>query len=152
MKFRLECRPAFDFARAEHTVRVVPEGVAFDSDKIALGLASTVPLKVSGKGVRAEFTLHEGETAVFVLQQIDPGGAVGPRPEGDQVQDLFEETVVYWRRWLSHCTDRGRWREMVNRSALALKLMTFDPTGAIVAAPTCSLPECVGGDRNWDYR
>jgi GH15 family glucan-1,4-alpha-glucosidase len=152
MKFRLECRPAFDFARAEHTVRIVPEGVAFDSDKIALGLASTVPLKVSGKGVRAEFTLNEGETAVFVLQQIDPGGAVGPRPEEDQVQELFEETVVYWRRWLSHCTYRGRWREMVNRSALALKLMTFDPTGAIVAAPTCSLPEFIGGDRNWDYR
>jgi GH15 family glucan-1,4-alpha-glucosidase len=152
MKFRLECRPAFDFARAEHTVRVMPEGVAFDSDKIALGLASTVPLKVSGKGVRAEFTLNEGETAVFVLQQIEPGGTVGPRPAEGQVQDLFEKTVVYWRRWLSHCTYRGRWREMVNRSALALKLMTFDPSGAIVAAPTCSLPEFIGGDRNWDYR
>ena len=152
MKFQLECQPAFDFARAEHTLRMLPEGAAFDSAKMALGLASTVPLQAAGKGVRAEFTLNEGETAVFVLQQIEPGAGVGPRPEQGQVQELFEKTVVYWRRWLSHCTYRGRWREMVNRSALALKLMTFDPTGAIVAAPTCSLPEFIGGDRNWDYR
>ncbi len=152
LKFLLECRPAFDYARAEHKVRVVPEGVAFDSKAIALGLASTVPLRVNGSAVEAEFTLDEGQTAVFVLQQIEPGGEVGPRPDMGEVQELFESTVRYWRKWLSHSTYRGRWREMVNRSALALKLMTFDPTGAIVAAPTCSLPEFIGGDRNWDYR
>src|SRR5882757_748111 len=65
---------------------------------------------------------------------------------------LFEETVRYWREWLSRCTYQGRWREMVHRSAMSLKLLTFEPTGAIVAAPTCSLPESIGGSRNWDYR
>jgi GH15 family glucan-1,4-alpha-glucosidase len=61
-------------------------------------------------------------------------------------------TVDYWRRWLSQCTYTGRWREMVRRSALTLKLLTYEPTGAIVAAPTMGSPEGVGGERNWDYR
>ena len=65
---------------------------------------------------------------------------------------LFRQTINYWRTWLTKCTYKGRWREMVYRSAITLKLMTFKPTGAIVAAPTCSLPENIGGGRNWDYR
>ncbi|HVB99317.1 MAG TPA: glycoside hydrolase family 15 protein [Candidatus Dormibacteraeota bacterium] len=152
LQFRAQCRPAFDFARAGHTVRLLPEGAAFDSQQIALGLASTVPLQADGQGVRADFTLAEGETAVFVLQQIGLGGAIGPRPEIGEVDDLFEGTVAYWRHWLEQGTYHGRWREMVDRSALVLKLLTFEPTGAIVAAPTCSLPEYIGGERNWDYR
>lgn len=66
--------------------------------------------------------------------------------------EFFDETAKYWRDWLSHCVYRGRWRRRVERSALALKLMTYEPTGAIVAAPTTSLPEHIGGERNWDYR
>jgi GH15 family glucan-1,4-alpha-glucosidase len=65
---------------------------------------------------------------------------------------LFQGTVKFWQNWLSACTYRGRWREQVQRSALALKLLTFEPTGAIVAAPTAGLPEVIGGTRNWDYR
>ena len=76
------------------------------------------------------------------------GGAVSD----EQAKDLFETTVAFWRDWLSHCNYVGRWREMVTRSALVLKLLTFEPTGAIVAAATCSLPEQIGGVRNWDYR
>jgi GH15 family glucan-1,4-alpha-glucosidase len=67
-------------------------------------------------------------------------------------QDRLQHTLDYWRRWISGSTYRGRWREMVNRSALALKLMVYDPTGALVAAPTMGLPETIGGERNWDYR
>ena len=68
------------------------------------------------------------------------------------MEERFRDTVAYWRRWLSRSTYTGRWREMVHRSALTLKLLSFEPTGAIVAAPTCSLPESIGGPRNWDYR
>ncbi len=68
------------------------------------------------------------------------------------MEGLFQATVIYWRAWLSKCSYQGRWRETVQRSALALKLLTFAPTGAIVAAVTCGLPETVGGERNWDYR
>src|SRR5262249_55953584 len=71
---------------------------------------------------------------------------------GGEAEDLFRDTVAYWRRWLSKCTYVGRWRETVHRSALTLKLLSFEPTGAIVAAPTCGLPESIGGKRNWDYR
>jgi GH15 family glucan-1,4-alpha-glucosidase len=69
-----------------------------------------------------------------------------------EADEFFKKTVEYWRRWLSKCTYRGRWREMVHRSALVLKLLTYEPTGAMVAASTCSLPEHLGGQRNWDYR
>ena len=91
---------------------------------------------------RATSPSSEGQTATFVLRQLDrakrPGTALDDRARRKQ---RFRETVAYWQRWLSHCTYHGRWREMVHRSALALKLLTYEPTGAIVAAPTCSLPE-----------
>ena len=99
----------------------------------------------------AEFSLDEGDEASFVLGEPDPSrGDLRCPPE---MQDaMLMATIDYWHHWLSQCTYRGRWREIVQRSALVLKLLTFDPTGAIVAAPTCSLPEVLGGTRNWDYR
>jgi GH15 family glucan-1,4-alpha-glucosidase len=84
----------------------------------------------------------------FVIHPADSAGGVTDA----EAQALFEATVEYWRKWLSACTYTGRWREMVHRSALALKLLTYEPTGAVVAAVTCSLPEALGGQRNWDYR
>ncbi len=150
--FQMECSPAFDYARAEHETEVSQGGACFRSDGLSLALATGVPLQPEGAGVAAGFTLREEESAVFVLRQIEPWAGCGSRLTDQEERVLFGRTVAYWRRWLSRSTYAGRWREMVHRSALTLKLLTFEPTGAIVAAPTTSLPEGIGGERNWDYR
>jgi GH15 family glucan-1,4-alpha-glucosidase len=152
LPFHVECRPAFDYARAPHQCHVGAEGARFDGSGLSIGLAASVPLQRDGDGVVADFTLAEGEQATFVLRRVGPDDSAGHCPVGDEADDLFRDTVAYWRRWLAKCTYTGRWREMVHRSALTLKLLSFEPTGAIVAAPTCSLPEAIGGQRNWDYR
>ncbi|MGP0072187.1 MAG: glycoside hydrolase family 15 protein [Bryobacteraceae bacterium] len=159
MKFRLECIPAFNYGRDRHTVNIASEGARFCSPNLRLHLASSVPLqRFSDGGVACEFELNEGETQSFELHGPAPGVREEPgareemrltEPESDQ---LFRDTIHFWREWIAQCTYRGRWRETVHRSALVLKLLTFEPTGAIVAAPTCSLPESLGGSRNWDYR
>ncbi len=152
MPFRMECYPAFNYARDDHQTKVTPDGACFYSPGLSLGLATRVPLKQDGKGVSAEFRLEEGQTATFLLQDIPAGTGCGISLSEQEAMESFKNTVEYWRRWISKCTYTGRWREVVHRSALALKLLTYARTGAIVAAPTCSLPEGVGGERNWDYR
>src|SRR5262249_9630038 len=124
----------------------------FDGPGLSLGLAATVPLRFDRGGVVADFTLGEGEKTVFVLRRLHPEARQRPCPGVGEAEELFRDTVASWRRWLAKCTYTGRWREVVHRSAPTLKLLSFEPTGAIVAAPTCSLPEEVGGQRNWDYR
>lgn len=151
MPFQLDCQPAFDYARAPHEVELGSGGARFRSPELDLFLTSTVPLRRAGRGVAADFVLEEGQSAVFVVREPADGEKLAAVSE-EQASALFKDTVRYWRHWLSQCTYRGRWREIVHRSALALKLLTFEPTGAIVAAPTCSLPETLGGERNWDYR
>jgi GH15 family glucan-1,4-alpha-glucosidase len=150
--FHLECRPAFDYARAVHEVHLGPDGARFDGPGLSLDLASSVPLRLDGPAVVADFTLAEGEKVAFTLRRVSPDDRRGHCPGVGEAEDLFRDTVAYWRRWLSKSTYTGRWREMVHRSVLTLKLLSFEPTGAIVAAPTCSLPEVIGGERNWDYR
>ncbi len=152
MAFSVCCRPAFNYARDTHDLAVTPKGVCFYSDTMNLGLATDTPLKEDEKGVVANFTLTEGNINVFVLQAIPSGAGCGLPITPDTAESLFRHTVGFWRQWLSQSNYTGRWREMVERSALLLKLLTFEPTGAIVAAPTCSLPEELGGGRNWDYR
>ena len=150
MEFRMECRPAFNYARDAHETALCDGGAAFRSATLSLGLSASQPLAVNETGVTSQFTLQEGQSAVFGL-----GRLVEERSDPIDTTEadvLIGRTEAYWRRWLSQCTYQGRWREMVHRSALALKLMTFEPTGAIVAAPTCGLPEEIGGERNWDYR
>jgi GH15 family glucan-1,4-alpha-glucosidase len=152
LPLEMECRPAFDYARARHTTAVSDCGARFDGPGLSLGLAASVPLRPDGGGAVASFVLGEGESASFVLRAIAPDAHPGRCPGTEEAADWFRETVDYWHRWAAHCTYRGRWREVVLRSALALKLLTYQPTGAIVAALTTSLPEGIGGVRNWDYR
>ncbi|WP_018569944.1 glycoside hydrolase family 15 protein [Streptomyces sp. PsTaAH-124] len=151
VRFRARVAPRFGYGADPHTVRVQGHLALFESAGSALALTATAPLETEGPDVRADFKLTEGESAVFALDQV--GGEVAPRRcARAEADEQFAATVAYWRRWIAQSRYRGRWREMVHRSALTLKLLTYAPTGAIVAAPTTSLPERIGGERNWDYR
>jgi GH15 family glucan-1,4-alpha-glucosidase len=159
MPFRMQCLPAFDYAQQEHTTEITEGGASFRSPQLSMGLAMSFPeraqntiLQQRENGVATDFTLKEGDTAVFVFQQIETGSGGDVALSEQEEEKLFKQTVNYWHRWLSKCTYTGRWREIIHRSALALKLLTYEPTGAIVAAPTMGLPERIGGERNWDYR
>ena len=152
VQFRLECYPAFDYARANHEVHRFPQGAAFISSFMSVGLVSPVPLTVAGRGVEADFPLEQGQSTTFFLRHVDQGSEANLLIPEESGEDAFRHTVDFWKRWLAQCTYTGRWREMVQRSALVLKLLTYEPTGAMVAAPTTSLPEQPGGARNWDYR
>ncbi|GFE27154.1 glycoside hydrolase family 15 protein [Streptomyces libani] len=151
LPFIARVAPRFDYGRSVHTVSSRHGQTVFDSPALSLALTSSVPVEIDGPDAWCSFTLDEGSSAVFALDRI--GDGVEPRAcPLSEAEDLFGATVRYWRSWLSHSRYRGRWREMVHRSALTLKLLTYAPTGAIVAAPTTSLPEQIGGERNWDYR
>ncbi|MER6464072.1 glycoside hydrolase family 15 protein [Streptomyces sp. NPDC048409] len=149
--FRVRVAPRFNYGADRHTLRMVDDIALFESATMSLALTSTVVMESDGPDAHADFKLAEGESAVFALDQA--GERIAPRGcARAEAERQFEDTVRYWRHWLSRSRYRGRWREMVHRSALTLKLLTYAPTGAIVAAPTTSLPEQFGGERNWDYR
>ncbi|MEU9213486.1 glycoside hydrolase family 15 protein [Streptomyces sp. NPDC048415] len=151
LPFRARVAPRFAYGTEPHTVHTQAGQAVFASPSLRLALTSTVPIEVAGQDVWSLFKLHEGESAVFTLDRI--GGDVAPRfCAVAEAEREFNATVRYWRHWLSRSRYRGRWREMVHRSALTLKLLTYAPTGAIIAAPTAGLPEQIGGERNWDYR
>lgn len=154
IRFRMVCDPRFDYGRRGHRLEIRdgeaifrPEGKGLR----ALRLRSKIPLRGQNGAVTAEFTLHAGETASFVLEEARTDRE-SPSLGEDYVSRAFKETLNFWHRWVARSDYRGRWREMVNRSALTLKLLTSLPHGSIVAAPTFGLPEEIGGERNWDYR
>lgn len=154
VRFRMVCQPSFDYARAAHTVEQTADGIRFAAGSgpaLAFLLRSSIPVRVVDGAAVAEFTLRADESASFVFEQMAPGGE-SPSGAPDYVAQAFKATVNFWRDWVGRSTYRGRWREMVNRSALTLKLLTSRAFGSIVAAPTFGLPEWVGGGRNWDYR
>ena len=152
-RLRLECFPAFNYARSSHHIVPVEGGVVFESENgERVSLSLPVEYEVTKGGVISNFDLSAGQSLCFALAHVGEGDEPFCPVEDPQALNLLNQTIDYWRRWLSRCTYEGRWREMVYRSVLTLKLLTYAPNGAIVAAPTCSLPERIGGTRNWDYR
>jgi GH15 family glucan-1,4-alpha-glucosidase len=153
LSFDMVCRPAFNYAQDFHTVQVSGNTAYFHSENLSLALVASVPLEDDGQGgIRAHFTLQQGQSARFVLESAKDHNIAPTDCSEARYQAEFQKTRSFWQNWLAQCQYRGRWREMVERSALVLKLLTYAPTGAIVAAPTTSLPETMGGNRNWDYR
>ena len=151
MRFHLDLKPRFNYGRDKHTVEHYEHGVVFRSPQLCLALQGTKPIACDEIDAHSQFTLKAGETVTFVLESVDSDYVPREYSE-EETREAYERTIAYWRRWLGQSRYQGRWREVVHRSALVLKLLTFHPTGAIVAAPTASLPEQIGGQRNWDYR
>jgi GH15 family glucan-1,4-alpha-glucosidase len=159
-QFVLDLQPRFDYGRARHTTEVSEGGAVFRSDSgIELTLHSTgsgrgaegaPTVEPTGDGLRVTFTMREGESGRGVV--LESIGGPPQRLPTAELERLAGDTAAYWKRWLARSTYTGRWREMVDRSAMTLKLMTYAPTGAPVAAATLGLPEQAGGEQNWDYR
>ena len=149
VRVQIRCAPAFDYGRARTEVDIVEgAGAFFSSPAGQLVLRSTVPLQGEGSAAVANPVLAEGELLALSLSRQ---GSTRPL-DLVEAEDLLASTLAYWQHWVRKSRYRGRYREMVERSALALKLLVHQPTGALVAAATTSLPESVGGSRNWDYR
>lgn len=155
IRFRLEFEPRFDYGRATHSVVQEASGSvrlqSHGGHGVGVRLRSSIPLTVREGDVFAEFTLGADEHADFVMELLGEGD-MATHDQIRSVPEAFKTTLNFWRAWINRSTYDGRWREMVNRSALTLKLLCSQSTGAFVAAPTFGLPELVGGGRNWDYR
>jgi len=159
VSFNIEVAPRFDYGRAPHKVHLTDNGAVFESAHTAMTVhlvreidderAARITATPSGD-LHADLTLAAGQTRGVV---VHTGVASQPRRVGTgEAWQLFEDTVAFWKSWLAQSTYRGRWRETLHRSAITLKLMTYAPSGGLVAAPTAALPEQIGGERNWDYR
>src|SRR4051795_8821420 len=159
MTFDCEAAPRFDYGRRGHELTVTENGAVFSSDGTTLTMhAIREPTderlarqETGDEGdLRFAITLRAGQMRGMVLET---GGQGAPRAVPvAEARRLFDETARFWRSWVGQSTYTGRWRELVQRSAITLKLMTYAPSGGLVAAPTAGLPEQVGGERNWDYR
>ncbi|GAA4716350.1 glucoamylase [Phytohabitans rumicis] len=151
LRLEVRCAPRFDYGRATHTLEHEGDAAVFRAPGRTLRLDSDHKLTPDGEDVTAVLDLAVGERAWFALSGGTSDG-IPRRVAVSEVDGRYRSTLDWWHRWVSASTYRGRWRETVMRSAITLKLLTYDPTGAVVAAPTAALPEQIGGERNWDYR
>lgn len=165
-EFEFECLPALNYARAQQNLKTgddFAEFAARDAEGMRLrlhwnlGENARIAANEAGK-VKGSFALNKDGWGYLVLEHSkeDEEDSKAREPVADlshdAMQRLLDSTRSYWRAWLSQCNYKGRWREMVHRSALVLKLLTSRKYGSMVAAPTFALPERIGGERNWDYR
>lgn len=143
-------RPTFDYARAAATFKRFDGGVvaSYEGQTLRLSCPGEFREDASG-GIVASFNVSAGQRLWVTLSYTE---SEDPAAHAFDADAELEQTLEYWREWSGTCTYRGPYEAMVRRSALALKLLTYEPTGALVAAPTTSLPEEIGGVRNWDYR
>lgn len=150
--YRMQCCPRFNYGKNSHKTEVSNNEIFFqDEDGLILKLSSSVPIEVRSGDGYSEFALDEGETAEFLLQPHL--NETNSTPSIKNFADsAYIHTFEFWKDWTRKSTYKGRWREMVLRSALTLKLLISEQYGAIIAAPTFSLPEKIGGNKNWDYR
>lgn len=155
LALHLCCAPRFDYARVALPARLLDDGRAAlfgdPADPGPLWLRSTQPLSLAGGDVHADIELGPGEEVALVLECVHERPS-GPGPLQDFVAAAFQDTMAFWRGWSERSSYRGRWREIVQRSALVLKLLSSADHGGIIGAATFGLPEHVGGERNWDYR
>jgi GH15 family glucan-1,4-alpha-glucosidase len=147
MRMRLILR--FDYGSIVPWVQWHAGGLHAISGPEAVFLSTPIPMNGKHFSTEADFTVHAGERIPFVLMWHHSNEPIPPVPDAERA---ITDTTEWWERWTSHCRHVGRWREPVIRSLITLKALTYAPTGGIIAAPTTSLPERLGGVRNWDYR
>jgi GH15 family glucan-1,4-alpha-glucosidase len=147
----MDYRPRFDYGSIKPWLRRRGDVIEAVGGPDALDLCATVPLHLQDAHVEAGFQVAEGEDVPFLLSyhrsHKDP-----PDLDPRSVRTLIDRTRGFWTNWAGACSYEGRWRDQVVRSLLTLKALTYAPSGGVVAAPTASLPEAIGGARNWDYR
>jgi GH15 family glucan-1,4-alpha-glucosidase len=146
---RMELIVRFDYGAIVPWVRRVKDLLLLTAGPDTLELAASIEVEGRNMKTVADFSLRKGQCESFVLNYRP--SHFPTRPSVDPAKSL-QLTTKHWRRWSSRCRYRGRWRAAVLRSLLTLKALTYEPTGGMVAAPTTSLPEELGGVRNWDYR
>jgi GH15 family glucan-1,4-alpha-glucosidase len=149
IRMKLELVIRFDYGSVVPWVRRTESGISAIAGPDMLRLRSDVELHGENMKTVSEFTVGEGQKISFDLTWYP---SHEPEPSAVNVDTAILKTEKWWQEWSDHCTYQGRWRDAVLRSLITLKGLTFLPTGGIVAAPTTSLPELIGGVRNWDYR
>jgi GH15 family glucan-1,4-alpha-glucosidase len=152
MEVVLEFSPRLDYGRVAPKIRDAGKfGWWIDTGANVLLLRGNIGLEPTPEGLAARFVLKSGESVVCTFSFSAEAPAVIP-PLGSAIDEKLNLAIDWWRSWAAQSTYRGPYQRQVTRSALVLKLLSYAPSGTILAAPTTSLPECIGGRLNWDYR
>jgi GH15 family glucan-1,4-alpha-glucosidase len=152
LDYKLKCAPRFNYALSKHKIEKKDHSFLFipeDTTQNTLTFHGHGDLQIEGDDITASFSLKEDDVSCFIL------GAEKESPNEDAaefVERTYRATINFWQKWIAQADYEGHWEEVVRRSALTLKLLISQQFGSMVAAPTFSLPEAIGGSRNWDYR